>query len=362
MTKTLCLFLAALLAVTASAQDKPAPVPPPAPTHKPDDVVARVGETTIKWRDVDTAVRAFTRQFAANGREFPADQLAQLQYNIVNDMVSHEVVVQASRGHEPKDLDAQAQTQIAQAKLQLGGDEGFNKALEEMGMSRAEYEKRLREGLVAQAAIKQLVEDKVKISDAESKKFYDENRSKFLTPERVRASHILILLPADATAEVKAQKMTLIKAAQSLVKGGDKFEDVARKFSEDPGSATQGGDLSYFTRDRMVKEFADAAFTLKTNQVSDVVTTQFGYHLIKVTDHKPAGERPYVEAKEDIDRFLKNQKGQEVVQDYVEGLRAKAKIEILLPKVEAAPVSPHSAPSSKPMPTVETKPVAAPTK
>lgn len=330
MKKTISVLLTGLLSATVFAQDKPAPVAPPA--HKPGDAVARVGGTAITWSEVDTAVRAFTQQFTAYGREFPAEQLPQLQYNIVNDMVSHEAVVQANRGHEPKDLDAQVARSIDQAKQQLGGDEGFTKALDEMGMKRSEYEKRLRDGLTAQAAIKQLVDDKVKVSADESKKFYDENRSKFTTPERVRASHILILVPADATAEVKTQKLTQIKAAQALVKSGDKFEEVARKFSEDPGSATQGGDLSYFTRERMVKEFADAAFTLKTNEVSDVVTTQFGYHIIKTTDHKAAGERPFAEAQEDIEKYLKNQKGQEVVRTYVEDLRSKAKIEILLPK------------------------------
>lgn len=328
--------------------------------HKPEDVVARVGDITIQWKEVDTAVRAFTRQFTASGREFPAEQLPQLQYSIVNDMVSHELVVQASKGNEPKDLDAQVKKQIEQAKTQLGGDENFTKALEEMGMTRGDYEKRLREGLVAQAAIKQLVDAKVIISGDESKKFYDENRSKFVTPERVRASHILILLSPDATDEVKTQKLTQIKAAQSIVKGGDKFEDVARKFSEDPGSAAQGGDLGYFTRDRMVKEFADVAFALKTNEVSDIVTTQFGYHIIKSTGHNAAGERAYSEAKEDIEKYLKNQKAQDVVQEYVEGLRAKAKIEILLPKPEATAIPPRAVPASKPMPTVETKPVAAP--
>jgi peptidyl-prolyl cis-trans isomerase C len=328
-------LIAGLLAATAYAQDKPAPVA--AAAHKPDDIVARVGDTAIKWSEVDTAIRAFTRQFTSYGREFPAEQLPQLQFNIVNDMVSHEVVVQASRGHEPKDLDAQVTKSIDQAKLQLGGDEGFAKALDEMGMKRSEYEKRLREGLTAQAAIKQLVDDKVKVSGDESKKFYDENRTKFSTPERVRASHILIRVPEGATDEVKKQKLTQIKAAQSLVKNGDKFEDVARKFSECP-SAAQGGDLDYFGAGQMVKEFSDTAFAMKVNEVSDVVTTQFGYHIIKATDHKAAGERPYAEAKEDIEKFLKNQKGQQVVQAYVEDLRAKSKIEILLPKPEVATV------------------------
>ncbi|MCG3149310.1 MAG: Chaperone SurA [Verrucomicrobiae bacterium] len=353
MIKSLLLLVAGLLSTITFAADKSA-------THKPDDAAARVGDTVIQWKDVDTAVNAFTRQFTAYGREFPSEQLPHLQYNIVNDMVSQEVVVQASRGHEPKDLDEQVTKQIDQAKLQLGGDEGFTQALAEMGMKRADYERRLREGLVAQAFIKKYVDDKVKISADDTKKFYDENRSKFVTPERVRASHILILVPEGATDEIKAQKLTQIKAAQSLIKGGDKFEDVARKFSEDPGSKEQGGDLSYFTRDRMVKPFADAAFSLKPNEVSDIVTTQFGYHLIKSTDHQAAGERTYAEAKDDIERYLKNQQGQEMVQAYVQELRQKAKIEILLPQPEAPVPTSRVAPNGKAMPSVETKPVAAP--
>lgn len=352
MNKTLAVLFAALVTVSVQAQDKPA-------AHKPDDVVARVGDTAIKWKDVDVAVRAFTRQFSSYGQGFPEEQLPALQYNVVNDIISHEVVVQATRGQAPKDLEETVNKQISGAKAQLGGEEGFARALNEMGITNDEYLKRLRDGITAQAAMKKLVDEKVKVTDEDTKKFYDENSKRFVMPERCRASHILIRLPENASDEMKAAKMTQIKAAQSLLKGGDKFEDVARKFSECP-SAAQGGDLDYFTRDRMVREFSEVAFTLKPNEVSDIVTTQFGYHIIKVTDRKDAGQRPYDESKEDIARFLKEQKGRELIQEHIQALRDKAKIEILLPKTAPVSLAPRSGAPAVALPTVETKPVAAP--
>ena len=140
---------------------------------------------------------------------------------------------------------------------------------------------------------------------------------------------------------------------------------MARKFSEDKISARNGGDLGVFSRGQMVPEFENVAFSLKTNEVSDIVTTKFGYHLMLVTEHSPASDRSLEDAKGDIEKYLRCTKGQEVTAEHIKKLRDAAKIEILLPKPEAAAAAPVPAVTAvppKPLPTVETKPVAAPTR
>ena len=354
MKNLIALFLSAVLAVASRAEDKPKDsgtltisgvATAPVADHKPGDVVARVGKTEIKWEKLDPAVNSFLKQFSLRGRAFPQEQLGRLQYDILNEMVTRELVLQQAAGHTPTNLATLVKEQIDQFKLRAGGDEGFTKTLTDMGVTPAEFSQRIEEMLTIQETIKQVVEDKVKVGDADCKKFFDENHPKFVIPEQVRVSHILILCPAEATAEVKTQKLVQIQAALALVKGGENFADVARKFSEDPGSKEQGGDLDFFAKGRMVPEFEAAAFALATNQVSDVVTTHYGYHIIKATDRKPAGERIYAEVKEKIENYLKNQQGQQVAQQYLKDLREKTKIEVLLPEPPPLEMPPHGLPA-----------------
>ena len=358
MNKIVVLCLSALLAVTVRAEDKPkepGAAAAPAADHKPGDVVARVGKTEIKWAQLDPAVNTFIKQFSQRGRTFPMEQIDRLRYDVANEMVIRELVLQQTAGHEPTNLAAQVTEQIEQSKQQAGGNEAYAKALSDMGVTPDEYAKRVREMLLIQETIKQAVDTKVKVSADDCKKFYDENRSRFVIPEQVHASHILILCPAEATAEVRTQKLAQIQAALSLVKGGENFADVARKFSEDPGSKEQGGDLGFFARGRMVPEFETAAFGLATNQVSDVVTTHYGYHIIKALDRKPAGERTLADAKDSIENYLKNMQGQQYAQEYLKDLRAKANVEILLPEPPPQAM-PANAPSGAAQPGSTPKP------
>jgi parvulin-like peptidyl-prolyl isomerase len=284
-------------------------------------------------------------------------------------MVTHELALQDAKGHEPADLEAQVKKQSEEAQQQLGGAAAFDKALAEMGLTSAEFTKRLREDLIVRDRIRQAVENSTNVTPAEVRAFYDEKRDQMKTPERVRASHILIAVPKDASDVEKKEKRRQIEDAQAKLKSGESFTTLAGKISEDPISARMGGDLGYFARGQMVPEFELVAFSLKTNEVSEIVVTKFGYHILLVTDHQAAGERTFDEVKADLTRYLSGQKGQEAAQAYAKKLQASGKSEILLAK-PTPPAPPMGAGTSvvtppataKPAATVETKPVAAPPK
>jgi peptidyl-prolyl cis-trans isomerase D len=125
---------------------------------------------------------------------------------------------------------------------------------------------------------------KIKVPRTEVERFYNEHVGTYTTPEQVRASHILLKTDGKNDADVKAKAESVLKE----VKAGGDFAALAKKYSEDDSNAPQGGDLDYFPRGRMVPEFDAAAFNLKPGETSDLVKTQFGYHIIKVTDRKPA--------------------------------------------------------------------------
>jgi peptidyl-prolyl cis-trans isomerase C len=167
--------------------------------------------------------------------------------------------------------------------------------------------------IVAQLYVRKAIQPK--ISEAKIKEHYDELAAKYKPQDEVRASHILFTGPnaeADATQAIKD------------LKGGADFAKMAQEKSHDTGSSKQGGDLGWFTRDVMVKEFADAAFAMKPGEISDKpIKTSFGYHVIKVVDKRKSSPPPIA----DVHDQLANQLGQEMTNELIKGLEAKAKIE-----------------------------------
>ncbi len=327
---------------------------PSANAHKPDDAVARVGDRTIQWQELDRSLSVVTQQFSAGGRRLSGEELARLRYDLLDRLVIHELALQEARGHEPADLDNMVKRQIEAVRTQAGSAEIFSNVLAGLHVTEKEYAERLREDLIVRDRVRQVAEAGTTVSAEEVRKFYDDNPDKMKTPERVRASHILIQVPPTATDEIKKQKRTVIESVLTLLKQGEKFSDMAAKYSEDPISARNGGDLGYFARGQMAPEFETIAFSLKPNELSDVVTTPFGYHIVLVTDHQPAGQRTFEEVKGDIERYLRQTKEQQVATDYVQKLRDNGKYEIFLPKPGAATNA------AAPAPTVVTPPVKAP--
>jgi len=166
-------------------------------------------------------------------------------------------------------------------------------------------------------------------SDAEIRAFYDKNPDKFKQDESVRASHILFRVDENADAATKKKVMEQAQAVLKEARGGADFAELAKKHSAD-GSAQQGGDLNYFTHGQMVPPFDQAAFALKPGEISDIVTTQFGYHIIKVTDRKPATAVPFDQVSGRIKDFLAEQQKQQKAEAFIQSLKQKAKIEVLV--------------------------------
>jgi peptidylprolyl isomerase len=163
--------------------------------------------------------------------------------------------------------------------------------------------------------------DSTNVTDAEVKKFYEDNKARLERPETVRARHILVEKEGDAKSIIKAL---------SSKKGADlekEFEKLAKEKSIDTGSAERGGDLGYFPKDRMVKEFADAAFALKNGELTKTpVKSDFGYHIILTVDHKKAGVTPFEEVEQQLRQSAKAQKFEESLEKEIANLKTKAKI------------------------------------
>ncbi|HJV66614.1 MAG TPA: peptidylprolyl isomerase [Geomonas sp.] len=298
------------------------------PKGSANDVVERVNGTPILKKDLDRAVKILLEQ---NHVPQPAQPeiLKQAQEAALDQLTSMELLYQQAAKVEVKDLDKQVADKVAKSKAKVGSDEEFEKALKAADMTVKDLQDFTRKDILIGNFIETRFAEQGKVTEAEAKKFYDDNLDKyFKKPESVRASHILIGVDQKASAEDKKKAKEKAEAILKRVKAGEDFAAIAKSDSTCPSRA-QGGDLGNFNRGQMVPPFENAAFALKPGQISDVVETQFGYHIIKVTEKHEATTEKFDDMKPKITEYLKKQKAQKALNDYVDDLRKNAKIEKL---------------------------------
>ena len=232
----------------------------------------------------------------------------------------------------------------------FGTKEAFMQVLKMNGVSYDKFKKDLEEEIKMKKFVDSIA--MVSIGDSVAKKYYEDNISKFKYPKRVRASHILIsananqikekikeenkeLTDAQVNEKVREEMQARLEKAQKIqrqVKASPKnFAKYAKENSEDMASAVKGGDLGFFAKDEMVEPFAEKAFSMAPNTVSDVVQTDFGYHIIMVTDRQEAGTLSFEQSKKDIINYLEGQDKVDILRNKIESLRKEAKIEYLDP-------------------------------
>lgn len=284
-------------------------------------VVIMVGDSAITKQEINEIINKqmqspFLAQIDKKSNEYKIMKLAATD-KAVNELIVKKMLLDeiAKRNItvSQEDLEKYKENLLKE----IGGEENLKEVLAKNNINENEFNSLLENDIQVSKLIASI--SPVKISDAEVKKFYNENKtSKFTYPDSVKASHILI--------KDKAKAEEVLKKAKE--EKAD-FAELAKQYSEDPGSAQKGGDLGFFTKDEMVKPFADAAFSMKPDTVSNLVQTEFGYHIIKVTDRKKAGITPYDEIKNTLKKYLEDEKKVEILQKFVESKKAQTKIEYL---------------------------------
>ncbi len=316
------------------AEAEPEPTPAEAkPAPAPNDVVVTVSGVDIIESQVQTELApqlermaarvppAFVEQYKKQLRQQVLDKI--IVERLLDERVKAEKIVVTEE--EVTDLVKEMASQ-QQPPLSL---EDFKALIGAYGKSFDEVKQRVQKGLGYQKLLQTQFADKINITEDDAKKYYSENKKQFETPEQVRASHILIKPDtADPNAdpnEVKAKAKAKTKNLLKQIKDGADFAELARANSGCP-SSTKGGDLGFFGKGQMVPAFEKAAFELKVGQVSEIVETQFGYHIIKVTDRKNASVKTFEQAKDDILKLLTQTREGELAKEYIESLKAKANI------------------------------------
>ncbi len=309
------------------------------------DAAAVVNTKPIPMSELQTAVRNIVMQ---NGMDPENLESFMVQFGprVLDQLIDGELLYQAAQEGgfkaDQEDVDA-AFTELA-GRYEL--PEQFQTEMETRGFSEESLRANISKQMSIQKFIQETVIPKAVVPDETVREAYDQNPENFIREEQVKASHILINSAEGDPKEKRDEALN--KAREIVVKAradGADFAELARTYSEGP-SAPSGGDLGFFSRGRMVKPFEDAAFSMKVNEVSDPVLTQFGYHIIKVTDHRDRSTIPFEDVKDQLSQDLKNRMVNELIGRELSRLREKAEIEVLYKPSSQQP--PEGATQEKP--------------
>jgi len=291
--------------------------------------VARVNGSDIPGRDLEDLIQ---RELSSIGnpewKNLREDYRNQLTLDLINVLINSRLLYQKAVESGFKVTNEEVQAEFQKIAKAFKDDAEMNAALAAQNTDRATLEKNLSETILMSKFVEENVNKKVTVTQEELAKYYSSNPKEFHHPDLVRTSHILIR-PAGDAPEQDAKARERAESLLARFKKGEDFAKLARENSVD-ASASQGGDIGLMSKAALDPDYAAAAFSLPVGGLK-VVKSQFGYHVIKVTDKKEEGVSTLEEVKEGLAEFLKSQKALEELNKFVSELRSKAKIEILLP-------------------------------
>jgi peptidyl-prolyl cis-trans isomerase C len=319
-----------LLVAVAALTPGPAPAAQPSPSSA-DPLVAKGKGVSVRRSQLDKEVGVAKSQLKAKGRAFSPDQMLQAERQVLEQLINVQLLLAKATPADQAAGKAAAEKRAAEVKAKLGSEVAFDAQLTLMRTTREAVLAKWTEALTAEAVLKR--EFKVKVTEQEAKKFYDENPTQFEAPDAVRASHILLSTVDQKTGTPLSpeQKAARYKEAEALLKrarAGEDFAKLAREYSDDTVSKARGGEYT-FAHGGMVPEVEAAAFAMSPNQIGDIVTSSYGYHIIKVLEKIPAHKVKFADALSDIKDALAQQAIEQQFPAYIASLRKEAGVEIL---------------------------------
>lgn len=294
-----------------------------APKPLPDPV-ARVNGAPIAAADLNKAYKALSA--SRGGAQVPAGKEQDARQFVLDQLIAAELMYQLAEKTPLADQSKKIDDAVARLKGRFKSEDEFRKGLAQQELSEKQLRELIRRNLVIENHIQQTIAAKVMISEQEVRAFYDNNPETFTMPEQMRASHILIMADPKATEADKQKARAKADDLLKQIKAGADFAKLAQEQSGCP-SSKQGGDLGFFGKGQMVKPFEDAVWAMKPGEVSGVVETQFGYHIIKLTEKRAKDKMPFDALKGRIEESLKQRKIGEQVTALMEAAKKSAKIE-----------------------------------
>lgn len=291
-----------------------------------EQIVAEINSKKITNQNLEDEIK---RQVKADLSYFNEEQKHQLKKSVLDRLIQRELISEEALSKNLKPNDQALKAKLEEIYKRFESDEQRNKFFESSNVSKERFEQEIANDMAIESYLKGHVFKDVTTNEKEALDFYNSNTDKFQVPEQVKARHILFKVAQDAKEEeVNKAKAKAEKVLAEAKKGAD-FAQLAKENSEGP-TKEKGGDLGFFSRGQMVKPFEDSAFSLKPNEVSELVRTQFGFHIIKVEEKKEASTASFEEVKNNLSQYLVAQKQQEILAKKLAELKEKAKVIVYL--------------------------------
>lgn len=294
-----------------------------------EDIIVFVNETPITRQDLQMEADLLDAEMRHRNRILPRHQKAKLSRQLVENLVERELLYQSAQQKKIEIRNRWVDRAIADLKTDLKSASGFKAYLKNARMNEKQLRARIQKGLIVRRLLRREVLRQIKVSEAEMQAFYRENPDFFQRKEQVRIRQILIAVDLQDGISNRGDALLRIQAIQKKLNEGGNFAALAIEYSEDK-SSVMGGDLGYLQRNQMVETFADAAFSLQTGEISDIIETRIGYHLIQMVDRIPPSQLAYREARTKIERTLRRDKEKKATSAYLAKLKRQASIKRMI--------------------------------
>lgn len=299
----LAIFLLALLLVTSVS-------------CKREKTVVDEGGVKITESEVNDRVKQITGSFPKNmPKEQKSKIMEQVRKQTIETMIREQILTQGAKDEGIEVPEKEIDKRVEQMKKFIPKGK-FEEMLKKQGLTVDDFRENIERQLLQEQLREKLTKGKIKITEKDIKDYYKKNKSQFVEKAKVRARHILV-----KTKEKADEVYNKLKAKSD-------FADLAKKYSTDTQTKPRGGDLGFFEEGQMVPQFSKAAFSLKVNQFSKPVKTQFGWHVIQVLEKKPAKTKTFAESKDLIRQMIKSQKESEIINKWLDGKRKESGIKI----------------------------------
>jgi peptidyl-prolyl cis-trans isomerase C len=286
---------------------------------------ATVNGKAIPYADLEVEMTLLKRRMEQQGQALPEEHMSEIQAQLLNEMINQELLYQESQQRGFKIEEHKVDEEMSALKARYANPGEFHQILSEMNLTENKIKVQMEQKMAIRAWLDKEIIPSAQVSDEEAKTFYDQNPLYFTEPAQVHARHILVSRDDGATAETRQAARKKIDELKMRIDAGEDFAALAKEYSDCP-SKENGGDLGYFAQGKMVRPFAEKAFGMKINEVSDPVETQFGYHLIQVLGRRESKTVEFDDAKDQIKQNLRNDNIQEKVETRLTALRNSASI------------------------------------
>ncbi len=276
-------------------------------------VAATVNGEVIYARELDGEVAALARQYGIDlGNAETAQQRGEISRVVLDQLIEQRLILQEARRRNTMPAETQVEAQLQEIKRNFPAESDFEQALAQRNLTLVDLKDRLRTNLALRNLMAKVAP--VAVADTEIEQYFREHRTEFDKPEQAHVKHILL------------DDERLAEFVRGRLRRGESFDSLALQYSKDPGSREKGGDLGFVSRGQLVPEFEQVAFALQPKEISTIVKTQFGYHLIQVIERRPPQPANLAQARDQIRTVLQSSRQEAAFQAWLKAVKAQAKI------------------------------------